>query len=322
VARVVVTDYTFPSLDIEEAIVRQAGHDFAAFQAKSVESLIPAVADADAVITQFAPLKAEVIAAMNNARVIVRYGIGVDNIELEAAARAGIPVCNVPEYCIDEVADHTLAFILAVTRQVVQSTFHMREGKWGLSDGIEPFRTLRDQTVGIVGFGRIGREVAARLTAFKARCLVFDPIVPAEKIRETGCEPVSFDDLLAASDIVTLHCPSMPQTRKILSARSIARMRPRSVVVNLARGDLVDMPALIAALESGHIAAAALDVFDPEPLPADSLLRKMPQVVCASHIASVSPKAVRTLRETAAMIATMALRGEKLPNVVNGVEQP
>lgn len=318
-ARVVVTDYTFPSLDIEEAIVRESGHELTGFQAKSVEALIPAVAEADAVITQFAPVKADVIAAMKNARVIVRYGIGVDNIDLEAAARAGIPVCNVPEYCIDEVADHTLAFILAVTRQVVQSTLHIRHGNWGLGGGIEPFRTLRDQTVGIVGFGRIGREVAARVRAFKARCLVFDPIVPPEKVRETGCEHVSFDELLATSDIVTLHCPSTAQTRKILSSDSLARMKPGSVVVNLARGDLIDMPALIAALESGHIAAAALDVFDPEPLPPDSPLRRMPQVVCASHIASVSPKAVRTLRETAARIATMALRGERLPNVVNGV---
>jgi D-3-phosphoglycerate dehydrogenase len=321
VARVVVTDYTFPCLDIEESVLKAAGHDLSGHQARTVEALLPIVAEADAVITQFAPLTAEVIAAMKNARVIARYGIGVDNIDLEAAARAGIPVCNVPEYCIDEVADHTLAFILAVTRQVVSSTLHIREGKWGLSTPMDAFRTLRDQSVGIIGFGRIGREVAVRLKAFKARCLVFDPVVPADSIRAAGCEPVSLEDLFSSSDIVTLHCPSSARTRKIVSAEAIARMKPGGIIVNLARGDLIDTPALIAALESGHIAAAALDVFDPEPVPADSPLRKMPQVISASHLASVSPKAVATLRETTARTAAIALRGEKLAHIVNGVVQ-
>ncbi len=320
-ARVVVTDYTFPSLEIEESILKSHGHELTGFQAKSVESLIPAVADADAVITQFAPVTAEVIAAMPKARVIVRYGIGVDNVDLVAARSAGIPVCNVPDYCIDEVADHTLAFILSVTRQVVPNTMHIRDGKWGLATPLDQLRTLRDQTVGIVGFGRIGREVASRLKSFKARCLVFDPVVPPEAIQAAGCEAVTLEELLPAADIVTLHCPSTAQTRKLLAAGSIARMKPGAIVVNLARGDLVDTAALIAALESGHISAAALDVCDPEPIPADSPLRKMPQVVCASHIASASPKAVRTLRETAAAIAAAALRGEKLPNVVNGVDR-
>jgi len=320
VARVVVTDYTFPSLEIEESILKSQGHDLTGCQAKSVESLIPAVADADAVITQFAPVTAEVIAAMQKARVIVRYGIGVDNVDLVAARSAGIPVCNVPDYCIDEVADHTLAFILSVTRQVVPNALHIRDGKWGLATPLDRLRTLRDQTVGIVGFGRIGREVASRLKAFKARCLVFDPMVPSEAIQAAGCEAVTLEELLTSADIVTLHCPSTAQTRKLIAAGSIARMKPGAIVVNLARGDLIDTAALIAALESGHISSAALDVCDPEPIPADSPLRKMPQVVCASHIASASPKAVRTLRETAAAIAAAALRGEKLPNVVNGVE--
>ncbi|MDA0591545.1 MAG: C-terminal binding protein, partial [Planctomycetota bacterium] len=253
---------------------------------------------------------------MQRAKVIVRYGIGVDNVDLEAARARGIPVCNVPDYCIDEVADHTLAFILGTTRQVVPNTLHVRDGKWGLATPLDQLRTLRDQTVGIVGFGRIGREVAARLAPFKSRRLVFDTFVPTEVVRNAGCEPVSLDDLLAQSDIVTLHCPSTPQTKKLLNATSIARMKPGSVVINLARGDLVDTAALVAALQSGHLAGAAIDVCDPEPIPTDSPLRSLPNVIVASHIASASPKAVRTLRETAARIAVMALRGEPLPNVV------
>ncbi|MEX2188501.1 MAG: C-terminal binding protein [Pirellulales bacterium] len=319
---VAVTDFTFPSLEAEEAILRPTGADIVAGQCKTVEALIPLVREADVVITQFAPVKAEVIAAMQNARAIVRYGIGVDNIDLDAARQRGIPVCNVPDYCIDEVADHTLAFILATTRQVVPHALHVRAGKWGLATSIEQFWTLRDKTVGIVGFGRIGREVAARLAPFKCRRLVVDPVVAADVIDTAGCESASLDDLLAESDIVTLHCPSTPRTRKMLDAAAIGRMKPGAVVVNLARGDLIDTAALVAALESGHLGGAALDVCDPEPIPLDSPLRTMPNVIAAPHVASVSVKAVRTLRETAARIAAMALRGEPLPNIVNGVSQP
>ncbi len=317
---VAVTDYTFPSQEIEERALAPLGVRLIAGQCKTPEALIPLVREADAVITQFAPVNAEVMAAMQRARVIVRYGIGVDNVDLETARARGIPVCNVPDYCIDEVADHTLAFILAATRQVVPNALHIRAGKWGLATPLNEMRTLRDQTVGIVGFGRIGREVAARLAPFKCHRLVFDPVVPADVIESAGCQAAALDDVLSQSDIVTLHCPSTAQTRKLLNASSIARMKRGAIVVNLARGDLIDTPALVAALQSGQIAAAALDVCNPEPIPADSPLRSLPNVIASSHIASASPKAVRTLRETAARLVALALRGEPLPNVVNGAD--
>ena len=315
----VVTAYTFPNLEIEQSILSASGFELRSGNNKEIPALQALAAEADAVITQFAPVNAEVIGAMQRAKVIVRYGIGYDNVDVKAARERGIPVCNVPDYCIDEVADHTLAFILGVTRQVVPNTLHVREGKWGLASPLDQLRTLRDQTVGLVGFGRIGREVAARLAPFKCRRLVHDAFVPADAVRAAGCEPVAIDELLAQSDIVTLHCPSTPQTKKLLNATSIARMKPGSMVINLARGDLIDTAAFVAALQSGHLAGAAIDVCDPEPIPADSPLRSLSNVITASHIASASPKAVRTLRETAAKIAAMALRGESLPNVVNGV---
>ncbi|MCY2977074.1 MAG: C-terminal binding protein [Planctomycetota bacterium] len=316
--KIAITDYSFPSLDIEESILRPLGHEIASLkERKSAAELTTLVADADAVITQFAPVDARVIAGMQRAKVIVRYGIGYDNVDVKAARERGIPVCNIPDYCIDEVADHTLAFILSTTRQVVPNTLHVRDGKWGLATPLDQLRTLRDQTVGIVGFGRIGREVAARLAPFKSRRLVFDAFVPPEVVRNAGCEPVSLDKLLAQSDIVTLHCPSTPQTKKLLNDESLGRMKQGSIVVNLGRGDLIDSGSLIAALQSGKIAAAALDVFEQEPLPPENPLRLMPNVITASHIASASPKSVRTLRETAAKIAIMALRGEPLPNIVN-----
>ena len=158
------------------------------------------------------------------------------------------------------------------------------------------------------------------LVAFdECRRLVFDPVVPADVIRQAGCEPVDLQTILTQSDVLTLHCPSTPQTQRMLNAETIAQMRAGSILVNLARGDLVETSALIAALQSGQLSAAAIDVCDPEPIPADSPLRQLPNVIVASHVASASVKAVRTLRETAAGLAAMALRGEKLPNVVNGV---
>jgi D-3-phosphoglycerate dehydrogenase len=316
---VAITDYTFPNLDIEEQILQAAGAEVRSGNDKQVAALKPLVAEADVVIAQFAPINAEVIAAMKQARAIVRYGIGVDNVDLEAARARGIPVCNIPEFCVDEVADHTLAFILSLTRQVVSNALLVRDGKWGLATPLDQMRTLRDQTVGIVGFGRIGREVAARLAPFKCRRLVADGFIPADAVKASDCEPVTLETLLAESDIVTLHCPSTPQTRKMLNAESLAKLKAGAIVINPARGDLIDTPALVAALQSGHVAAAAIDVCDPEPIPADSPLRSLPNVVAASHIASASPKAVRTLRETAARIAAMALRGEPLPNIVNRV---
>jgi D-3-phosphoglycerate dehydrogenase len=314
---VAITDYTFSDLEIEQAILSAAGFKLRSGNHKQIPALQALVAEADAVITQFAPINADVIGAMQRAKVIVRYGIGYDNVDVGAAHKRGIPVCNIPDYCIDEVADHTLAFILGVTRQVVPNTLYIRDGKWGLVPSLDQMRTLRDQTVGLVGFGRIGREVAARLAPFKCRRLVHDAFVPGDAVTAAGCESVTLDALLAQSDIVTLHCPSTPQTKKLLNADSLGRMRRGAVVVNLARGDLIDTAALIAALQSGQITSAVLDVCDPEPIPADSPLRSLPNVMVASHIASASPKAVRTLRETAAKLAVMALRGEPLPNVVN-----
>lgn len=318
---VAITDYTFGSLTLEEQILAPLAA-IVPGQCKAAAALLPLVADADAVITQFAPVTAEVIAAMRRARVIVRYGIGVDNVDLEAARRRGIPVCNVPDYCIDEVADHTLAFILASTRQVTPNCLYLRGGHWGLATPLTGMRALRDLTVGSIGFGRIGREVMSRLAAFKCRRLVCDPGVHDAAITAAGCVPVALEGLLGEADVVTLHCPSTPGTRRLLNAQTLAQMKTGAIIVNLARGDLIDTPALIAALEAGQLGGAALDVCDPEPIPLDSVLRSMPNVVLSAHIASASVKAVTQLRQTAANIVALALRGEALPNVVNGVLSP
>lgn len=316
--KVAVTDYSFPDLSVEESILQASGHVIAAWKERKTAAELPAlVADADAVITQFAPVNADVIASMRQARVIVRYGIGVDNVNLAAARAKGIPVCNVPDYCINEVADHTLAFILATTRQVVTNSNTLKGGKWGLATSLVHMKALRDLAVGVVGFGRIGREVVARLRPFRCRILVYDPIAESADIEAAGARPVALRELLSQTDVITLHCPSTPETRGMLNSESLAKTRPGVSIINLARGDLIDPNSLLSALLSGHVAAAALDVFNPEPIPSDHPILKLDNVILASHIASTSVPAVRNLRETAARLALMALNGEPLVNVVN-----
>lgn len=317
--KVVITDRSFDDIELERAILEGAGCTVDDPRSKDPAVLAAAVADADAVITQFAPINADVVAAMGRARAIVRYGIGYDNVDCDAARSRGIPVCNIPDYCIDEVADHTLAFILALTRQVVPHSTKVHGGGWGLAGGVGGFRTLASMTCGVVGAGRIGRGVIRRLVAFGGRVIVSDPAVAEEVIRGLGAEPVPLERLLAESDLVSLHCPSLPQTRGLVGTTNLARMKPGVLIVNLSRGDLVDPGALVAALDSGHVAGAALDVFSPEPIPAGHAILGRANVILAPHIASVSPAAVERLRRGAAELAVKAIRGEPLPSVVNGV---
>lgn len=318
--QVVVTDHTFEDPDIERAILAPLGLELVSQRiGNDPQQLKTFVKDADFVITQFAPVNAEVIGAMQKCKIIVRYGIGVDNVDLKAAAAKNIPVCNVPAYCIDEVADHTLAMILDLTRKITANALKVRGGSWGLATPVEAMHALKNLTVGIVAFGRIAREVAARLKPFKCRMLVFDPAVNAATVQAAGCTPVSLDELLRGSDLVTLHCPSNDKTKYLINAQSIATMKPGAMLVNASRGTLVATDDLVAALRSGRISAAALDVTDPEPPPSGHTLTTLENCIISSHIASASPQASLKLRTDAANLVAMAFRQEKLPNVVNGV---
>jgi len=318
--RVVVTDYSFPSLDIEEGVLASSGCEIIGRKAAGSErELCDLVSGADCVITQFAPVNAAVIASMNRAKAIVRYGIGVDNVDLAAARGQGIPVCNVPAYCIAEVSDHTLGLILSLTRGLAQNGRLIRDGGWGLAVPLERMSALGDLTVGVVGFGRLGRAVAARLLAFGAAVLVFDPQVSASDCEAAGCARADLEELLRRSDVVTLHCPSMAETRGMINERTLGLMKRGALLINTARGDLVVTSAMIEALTDGRLGGAGLDVSSPEPIEADSPLRRLDNVIFTSHIASASVRAVMRLRTTAAELALAAVRGETLRNVVNGV---
>ena len=318
-SKAVITDYTFPDLSIETQILEAAGLEVVSGQCKTPQDLISLTASADYVITQFAPIDADVIKSMSNCKVIVRYGIGYDNVDCETAKKKGIPVCNIPTYCIDEVADHTLSFILSMTRQLLANAKYVQNGKWGLGTDLSKMRGLYDSTVGIIGLGRIGQAVAKRLQGFGCRLVAYDPVVDSTQAASISCQLVDLDYLLSNSDIITLHCPSLPTTKNIINHSTLLKMKKGSLLINAGRGDLICADALTEALITGHLAGAAIDVFSTEPVPNDSPLLDMDNVLITSHIASASPQSAKTLRETAAQIVVISSKGESLPNIVNGL---
>jgi D-3-phosphoglycerate dehydrogenase / 2-oxoglutarate reductase len=319
--KVVITDYVFPDVSIEKDILTSAG--LALVDQKKFEGeagLIKLVSDADYVITQFAPVNANVVNAMKSCKIIVRYGIGYDNVDFKAAAAKGIPVCNVPDFCIDEVADHTLAMILAMTRNIVFCWDVIRRDKqWKLPVPMDQMHVLRQMTVGLVAYGKIAKEVAMRLKPFKCKVMVFDPLIDTKIIEKDGFIPASLDEIYAQADIISLHCPVTDKTRGMINSSTIAKMKKGVLFVNTGRGDLVKSDDMIAALKSGHVAAAAMDVTNPEPINMDSPFLTMDNVIINAHIASVSASAVKYLRSTAAKLVVMRAQGKKLFNIVNGV---
>ncbi len=243
----------------------------------SEDELIRAGQDADALLVSTREaVTRRVLENIPRVKVISRYGVGLDNVDLEAAADAGIVVTHYPGYCTSEVADHALAMILSLNRRIVEQDRALREGAW-VEHGPAtrrilhgPIQPLREQTLGIVGFGRIGQAVAARAKPFNLTIVAADPYIDPEVMVAAGVEPVPLQDLLRRSDIITLHAPLTPETRGLIDAAALALMKPTAVLVNTARGPIIDLPALARALQEGKIAGAALDVVDPEPLPADS----------------------------------------------------
>lgn len=251
----------------------------------SEEELLPWVGDVDGAICGDDAWTDRVIAAAPRLRVLSKWGTGIDSIDLEACRRRGVAVRNVPDAFTDAVADSAVGYVLAFARRIVEADRAMHAGRWEKAPGL----ALSECVVGIVGVGRIGRAVARRLAAFGARVLGTDPVAPpADVVRETKIEMRSLDDLLEAADFVTLHCDLNPTSRGLVSAAALGRMKPTAVLVNTARGPVVDEAALARALEGGRLAGAALDVFEEEPLPAGSPLRRMANVLLAPHNANGS----------------------------------
>ena len=314
-AKVVLTDYVWDSLDVEKRTLAGLA-DLVALKTKTPEEFLPEAADCDALLNTYAgPITAEAMARMPKCRIIARYGIGVDTIDLAAATRAGIIVTNNPTYCIEEVAEHTMALLLACARKVAFYDRRVRAGEWAVPPGKPMFR-LVGRTLGLIGFGNIARQVAVRAAAFGLRVVFADPNVKEGQFDAPG-KKVELAELLREADFVSLHPPLVAETRKMISDATLAQMKPTAFLINCARGPIVDTDALVRALDAKKIAGCALDTIDPEPLPNPHPLRDRDNVVFAPHAAWYSEQAMVGLQAGAPNEVRRVLSGEWPVNVVN-----
>ncbi|MGQ7842872.1 C-terminal binding protein [Granulosicoccus sp. 3-233] len=308
--RVAITDYTFPDVAQERAAAESANAIFSAHQARTDAEVAEAVAGANVVAVQFAPFGPLACQAVAPGASIIRYGVGYDNIDLNAARAAGLKVGYVPDYCADEVADHTAAAALTLLRKVIPLDSSVRAGEWAAVKHARPLKPFSETTFGFFGMGQIGQAVLSRLKAFGFRFIVADPGLSAEEAEKLGAGLVSAEELLATADILSLHAPATEQTTNHFNAERLASMQPHAMLVNSARGQLIVEEDLADALSRGVIAAAALDVFHVEPLPADSPLRNAPNLLLTPHAAWYSEAAIDRLQGLVATDITRALNGE------------
>lgn len=302
--KVVVTDQVFPSIAIEQEILAGIGAVLEVADGTR-DGVLRVAADADALLNTYLPVDQAMLKSVPNCRIVARYGIGVDNVDVGAAAERGITVTNVPDYSVEEVAAHALALMLALLRRLPAADALVRSGGWGL-DGLRPIRRLSTLTFGLVGYGRIARRVAASITALGGRILVADPFVTSVG---DGAELVSLDDLFARSDVVSIHAPATPDTRGMCDAVRISRMRPGAILVNTSRGPLVVLDDVVAALREGRLGGAALDVFVPEP-PDVASLADVPNLLLTPHMAYYSEESIEESQRKAATQVVKVLRGE------------
>jgi D-3-phosphoglycerate dehydrogenase len=305
-----VTDFTESGHDIESEVFADSGLpiDLVTAQETGRTGLLAATAGAHALIVQFARIDRALIQTLTSCRVIARYGVGVDMVDVDAATEMGIPVANVPHYCIDEVSLQTVGFVLDLNRRTLPLAAHVRAGRWGTVPPVTPPSRLRGQLLGVVGFGAIGSEVARKARAF-------DPFAVPDL--HPGISFVTLAQLLAQSDYVSLHCPLTDATTGLIGAAELAQMKPSAYLLNLSRGPVVDQAALTEALRTGVIQGAALDVLSTEPPdPADPLLQ-LDNVIVTPHIASWSIEAGAELRRETAQSVVDALQGNEPTSVVN-----
>jgi D-3-phosphoglycerate dehydrogenase len=281
-----------------------------------VAQVLDQARDADALVVSWVYLTREAIAQLRRCRVIVRYGIGVDMIDLDAATDHGIIVCNTARYCLEEVSNHAIGLLLMLNRQLLGDIDSVRGGGW-FRKGAAPPRRLAGQRLGLVGLGNIGRLVASKARAFGLDVVAYDPYVQAKQTHVDGFALVELADLLASSDYVSVHCPLNASTRHLLGKRELELMKPSAYLINTARGPIVDQAALVEALSSGALAGAGLDVFESEPLPTDDPLRSLDNVILTPHSASVSVESTIDCRRAAVEHVVTVLRGGVPSDVVN-----
>lgn len=315
--KAVVTDWEYADLRYEERVLGRAGIELVPAQCRTEAEVIEACRDADAIINQYAPISRRVIESLEKCRVITRYGVGVDTIDLDAATEKGICVANVPDYCMDEVADHALALLLDVTRKVSLANQYVKSGKWDFKV-TQPIYRLRGRVLGLVGFGKIPQALADKVKPLGLRVIAYDPYVPEAVAKEKGVSLVSLDDLCRQADIISVHAPLTPSTRGMIGKRQFALMKKDAFVINTSRGPVIDEEALVAALRDGQIAGAGLDVVEVEPIRSDHPLLQMENVVLTPHVAWYSEESEAEMRVKAALgVVDVLLHGEYPKYLVN-----
>ena len=312
---VIVADCDHAAIDIERGVLRDLCPELAWLNCRAEDEVIAQCAGADGLLIMYAPLSRRVLEALPRCKVIVRYGVGVDTIDLKAAAELGIVVSNVPDYGTQEVADHALALMLALTRKVGTASALVKAGQWDFRL-LRPIHRHQVQTIGIVGLGRIGRAMADRTRALGMKVLAYDPFVAADQLPDF-ISLVSLEELLAQSDVVSVHCPLNDSTRLLLDEKRLRLMKPTAYLVNTARGSIVDERALDALLGEKKLAGAAMDVLAVEPGPAEHPLFRHENFLTTPHMAWYSEESAQELKRKAAEEVRRVLRGEAALYQVN-----
>lgn len=315
--KVVITDCDHSSIDVERSVFSRAGVDFDYFCCRSEEDLIRNCRGGEVMIDQYAPFTERVIASLSpELKLIVRYGVGVDNIDVAAATKYGVAVCNVPDYGMNEVADHAAAMALSLERRLNLMVPHTRSGQWDYAASV-PIHRFSEQTIGIVGLGRIGRMFARRMSGFGCRLIGFDELYPAGSIVEHSVETVTWEQLITESDLISVHCPLTESTRELFNTAVFSAMKPGAYLINTSRGHIVDEKDLLKALRDGEIAGAAMDVMAKEPAdPADPLLQ-LPNFIATPHMGWYSEEAAEELKRKVAEEAVLFLTGRPLRYQLN-----
>ena len=310
----VIADATYPDDAVERAAAAARGVAVRRAGIGTAAELPAAVGRSEGVLVQLLAVDGPLLDACPSLRVLGRYGVGYDDIDVAAATARGIAVVTVPDYASEEVASHASALILAVARRLPEADRLARGGRWADWAALRPMAPLSESTLGLLGVGRIGTEVVRQVGPLFGTVLAADPSPAAWP---EGIERVAPADLLARSDVVTLHVPLTPATRHLIGAEALAAMRPGAALVNVSRGGLVDQAALAAALARGHPRFAALDVLDPEPPPADEPLLRSDRVLLTNHVAWYSERAMHRLRHELADRCARVLHGERVPGLIN-----
>lgn len=279
------------------------------------EAIMLVARDADALLVTYAKVTADMIGQMTRCRIIARFGIGVDNVDIPAATKAGIVVTRVPDYCVDEVSDHTMALLLALARKIPFANSRAHAGHWEMP-AVVPIYRLRGSVLGLVGFGRIPQLVAPKAKAFGLKVISYDPLVSPETMNRAGVEKVDFSELVSVSDHISIHAPLVPETNHLFNASVFCRMKPTAYLINTARGPIVDEQALAQALDQGHLAGAALDVLSHEP-PSASPLFGRENVILTPHMSFYSVESLIDLQSKAAEEVVRVLSGEVPLNPLN-----